>query len=345
MDSRVEDVAVEGEMTRVDAVTCPRCETRNRADAMDCEVCRINLQFALENPVQIERVESQEPATERWAVRVEGAPAFQHKSILLARLLLLGSFVFAFCLGEAVHELGHYLAHRTYGTHVGIRLDPFGGSCVLKGSSAPQETWGVTSAAGPLLNLLVSVTVSLSLWHYRRPALLPLLLWGPIALVQEGVAFSLGMLTPGGDAQLIVESGVPVLLILGSGVLFLACGVTAVCWVLPLVGLSPSDSFGRRFGVVSGGMVSFMLIRLLGSSVLSPYLAQENAVPLVFALVLAAIVAVAYGPRLLDSPPSCECGIDARSLARRGVLGGPRRGNARVPTGIRQLRGTERNVQ
>jgi hypothetical protein len=130
-------------------------------------------------------------------------------------------------------------------------------------------------------------------------------------LVQEGVTFSLGMLTPGGDAQLIVESGVPALVILGFGILFLASGIVAVCWVLPLVNLSPSDSFARRFAVAAGGILSFMAVRLVGSTVSSPYTAQENVVPLVFALLLATVVAGLYGPlhsmlrRLWDAEPAC----------------------------------------
>jgi len=263
---------------------------------MNCAVCRINLAFAMEHPAEIEKIKREDGLVSPWRGGGDAASTSTHRPVLLPMLLLLGSFTFAFCLGEAVHELGHFLAHRAYGTEVGIKLDPFGGSRILNGSSAPHETWGVTSAAGPLFNLMVGLTVSVSLWRYRRPALLPLLLWGPIALVQEGVTFSLGMLTSGGDARLIVESGVPAPAILGLGVLFLLSGVVAVCSALPLVSLSASDSFGRRFGVVAGGMVSFMVIRLLGSSVLSPHLAQENTVPLIFALLLAAIVAALYGP-------------------------------------------------
>lgn len=264
---------------------------------MNCAACRINLAFAFEHPAEIEQIKQEDGHISPWRSGDDDVvSASAHRSILLPVLLLLGSFTFAFCLGEAVHELGHFLAHRAYGTEVGIRLDPFGGSHILNGSSAPHETWGLTSTAGPLFNLLVGLAMSLSLWRYRRAALLPLILWGPIALVQEGVTFSLGMLTPGGDAQLIVESGVPAPLILGLGVLFLLSGVIAIGSLLPLVSLSPSDSFGRRFGVVAGGMVSFMVIRLIGSSVLSPHLAQEQAVPLVFALLLATVVAALYGP-------------------------------------------------
>jgi hypothetical protein len=209
-------------------------------------------------------------------------------------LLLLGSFVFAFCLAEAVHELGHFLAHRAYGVTVGIRLDPFGGSRILNGSSAPREILGITSAAGPLLNLLAGLVVSSSLWRFRRPALLPLLMWGPVALIQEGVNLSLGLLNPGADAELIVEWGVPAHMLVGFGLTLLLAGIILICWLLPLLNLSPADSFERKFGTVASGMVSLMVVRLLYSYLTAPSSAQENTVPLVFSVLLATILVVLY---------------------------------------------------
>jgi hypothetical protein len=268
---------------------------------MNCDACRINLRFALENPMEIERLKQEDHKREHMARHAPGQGVFgiavpKDQSLMRQVLLLLGSFAFVFCLGEAVHEVGHFLAHRAYGVEVGIRLDPFGGSRILHGSSAPQEIWGITSLAGPLFNLLVGLIVSLSLWRWRRPALLPLVLWGPIALVQEGVTFSLGMLIPTGDAQLIVDWGVPAAVLVSLGVLSLALGISLICRLLPLVGLSPADTLSKKFIVVTGGMFSFMFLRLLVSSFLSPDLALENTVPLVFALLLASIVVVLYGP-------------------------------------------------
>ena len=284
----------------INTATCPRCGTENRADAMNCVACRINLKFAQEHPAEIARIKQEDTKREKlegWAFgnALVGMPASKEESILLPGLLLLGSFAFAFCLGEAVHELGHFLTHRAYGFDVQIILDPFGGSKTL-GSSSPREIWGITSAGGPFLNLLVSLVLLLFLRSKRRPALLPLLLWGPIALVQEGVTLSLGMLTPGGDAELIVDWGVPAAILVSLGVLLLASGVTVICWLLPLVNLSPADSFSRKFSVVTSGMVSFMVLRLLCSSLLSPDLASENAVPLIFSLLLATIVVLLYDP-------------------------------------------------
>jgi hypothetical protein len=288
-------------MPAADTIPCPRCGTENAAGQLNCAVCRINLRFALENPVEIARLR-QADAGRAWQTggpRWQEAPpisASEGRPLILPVLLLLGSFAFVFCLGEAVHELGHFLAHQAYGVEVGIRLDPFGGSRILHGSSAPQETLGITSLAGPLFNLLVGLIVSMSLWRWRRPGLLPLVLWGPVALIQEGVTFSLGMLTPGGDAQLIVEWGVPAAVLLSFGVLLLASGIVLLCRVLPLVGLSPTDSCGRKFGIVAGGMVSFMVLRLLASSASSPAAIQENALPLLFSLLLATVVVGLYRP-------------------------------------------------
>jgi hypothetical protein len=134
------------------------------------------------------------------------------------------------------------------------------------------------------------------LWRRRSPELLPLVLWGPVALIQEGVTFSLGMLTPGGDAELMVEWGVPASVLISLGVILLVAGIVMICWLLPLVNLSPSDSFGRKFSVVTGGMVSFMVLRLLASTLRSPDLILENTIPLLFSLLLATAVVVLYRP-------------------------------------------------
>jgi hypothetical protein len=284
-----------------DTLICPRCGAENPAEARNCVACRINLRFAREHPDEFEPIKPQDARRLQFeavpqAANSEGTAGGENKPILLAIMLLLGSFVFAFCLGEAVHEFGHFLVHRLNGVNVMIRLDPFGGSKILNGSSAPPEIWGITSLAGPLLNLLLGSMVSLSLWRIRKPILLPLLLWGPTALVQEGVTFSLGMLTPGGDAQWIVEWGVPAGVLISLGVLFLIAGVALICWLLPLVNLSSTDSPGRKFGIVLGGMVSFFVLRLVASSLRSSSAAMENAVPLIFSILLAFLVVAMYKP-------------------------------------------------
>jgi hypothetical protein len=211
--------------------------------------------------------------------------------------LLAGSFTFAFLLGEMVHEYGHYLRHRAYGNlDAQVHLDPFGGSRIVGVIALPVEVMGVTSAAGPLFDLILGITCTLLLWWIRNPKLLPLLLWGPVAMVQEGVTFSLGLLTPGGDAQWIVAAGIPQPIVLATGLLLLTTGIATITLLFPLAGIKRDDPFGRKVLIVMAGICSLMLLRSAHSWLVSPESSLENLIPLLFSLLLALILVSLHKP-------------------------------------------------
>jgi hypothetical protein len=207
-------------------------------------------------------------------------------------LLLAGSFTFAFLIGETAHEFGHYLAHLIYHTpNVRVHLDPFGGSHIAGVTTLPGNVAAATSAAGPLFNLVLSLFLFLLLLKARRPTLLPLLLWGPVAMVQEGVTFSLGLLTPGGDARWIAAgSGIPQPLILTAGIFLLMTGLGVVALLLPNAGVETIDPPARKLWIVLAGMCSLMFVRFIFSAIGNAASTVENLVPLVFSLILAVIV-------------------------------------------------------
>lgn len=210
-------------------------------------------------------------------------------------ILLAGAFTFAFLLGELVHDSGHFFAHLAYGnTWIKVHFDPFGGTHIIGAGELPVDVLGVTSLAGPLSDLILAVVVSLILWRFRRPILLPLILWGPVAMIQEGVTFSLGFLTPGGDAFWISALGIPQALILGFGILILLGGVIGVAVLLPIAGIKRDDRFGRKVLTLFLGMGSLMIIRFLYSVVASPGYIVETLVPLVFSLILILIITSIY---------------------------------------------------
>ena len=229
-------------------------------------------------------------------------------------LLLAGSFTFAFLFGELVHEYGHYLGHLAYGNpdNVWVHVDPFGGTMIVGVTSLPDKIISITSATGPLFNLLLAVTCLLLLWRIRRPALLPLLLWGPIAMIQEGVNFSLGMMTPGGDAQWIAAMGVPRPLLLLTGSFLLVAGVKTISLLLPLTDIESDSPFKDKFLIVLLGMCSLMFVRFIYSFVASPASVVENLVPLIFSLLLAVFVALSYKPA---SGNTGGAGIKTESVA------------------------------
>jgi hypothetical protein len=115
-------------------------------------------------------------------------------------------------------------------------------------------------------------------------------------MVQEGVTFTLGLLTPGGDAQWIATIGVPQSVILVVGILLLVAGIGTITTLLPLVGIEKDDPQRRKLLIVLVGMCSLMLIRFLYSSLTSPEATMENFIPLVLSTLLAAIVVLLHKP-------------------------------------------------
>lgn len=212
-------------------------------------------------------------------------------------LLLAGSFTFAFLLGEMVHDSGHYLCHMAYGNAgVQVHFDPFGGTRIMGADNLPPRVLGITSAAGPLANLTLGLASFFLLRRRRHPIQLPLLLWGPIAMIQEGVTFSLGLLTPGGDAALIATLGVPKFIILVIGILSLAGGIGTLAMLLPLAGIQAADPPLLRLFIILAGMCSLMLLRASHSFLASPESSKENLIPLIFSLILALIVVWLHPP-------------------------------------------------
>jgi len=167
------------------------------------------------------------------------------QSRLQTIILLAGSFAFAFLLGEMVHELGHFLAHRYFGTaNVSIHIDPFGNSRIMGVQALPLPTTGITTTAGPGLNLLCGVVCTLLLWKVIRPALVPFTLWGPVALVQEGVNLSLGLLSAGSDARWLVTWGIPSWLLITLGVFFIFLATFLISCILSEGLVTVDSSFG-----------------------------------------------------------------------------------------------------
>lgn len=215
-----------------------------------------------------------------------------HPNNLIRRILLLaGAFIFAFLLGEMVHEYGHYFSHLIFGsTETSVYLNPFGSSHIRGVTSLPLNQMGITSAAGPLFNLFLGSLMLLLLWKHKSPTLLPLILWGPVAMIQESVTFNFGFLTPGGDAAWIAAWGVPSSVIISFGVLLLITGLIFIAFLLSSRGITKNESFVHRLLIILLGMCSLMLIRFTYSAIASPEYIIENLIPIVFSLLLALIV-------------------------------------------------------
>ncbi|MHA2035122.1 MAG: hypothetical protein ACW98X_01735 [Promethearchaeota archaeon] len=183
-------------------------------------------------------------------------------TILGSILLLLGSYTFSYILGLIFHESGHALAYTIVGIpNIRIHVHPFALSYCSSGFR-PPEVLPFTGSMGPILNLVCSSIISLSLWRKRNPKLLPLLMCAGTAYISEGIGIiidlvDLPLLTDWGKVMII--GGVSPIIIGIIGVVFLIIGSIFMLLLMPLQNISHRDVFWKRLLITTSISVYFLL--------------------------------------------------------------------------------------
>ena len=158
-------------------------------------------------------------------------------SVLKFGLLLIGSQSIAYILSLFLHESSHSVAAwMTDGYVGGISIHPFSWSYSY--SYSTSEIFH--SAAGALGACLIGVILFLVLIRWARSWLLPLLLVGPIALLDSG-SYWIGdpILNLNADASSMISNGIPMPLILSAGLLMLMGGVLLNIVLFRKLGFNP----------------------------------------------------------------------------------------------------------
>jgi len=139
-------------------------------------------------------------------------------------------------------------------------------------------------------------------------------------MIQEGVRFSPGMMTPGGDAQWIAAMSVPRPLLLLTGSFLLVAGVNTISLLLPLTDIHRDEPFKDKFLIVLPGMCSLMFVRFIHSVVASPASGVENLVPVIYSLLLAIFFVLVCKPAsesinaVKEKPKPVSWSVTASSL-------------------------------
>ncbi|MDH3308932.1 MAG: hypothetical protein OEO77_15640, partial [Acidimicrobiia bacterium] len=182
-----------------------------------------------------------------------------------AMVLVMGASVFAYLFGVVVHEFGHYIGASIVDVPVGgIVLHPFDLSYNDYGdlSGVSQRRLAIESAAGPVLNLFAGTGVSLFVWRRRSARWLPVVMWGPLALVQEGVGMIIGLVDyPDleSDWVRVMTAGVPPAMIGLSVAVLLVAGSVWLLLLMPLAGIGAEDSYWTNLVIFLAGVPLLML--------------------------------------------------------------------------------------
>lgn len=218
-------------------------------------------------------------------------------------LFICSSFVLAYCLQAAVHESGHYLAGWAVGAQGGrIDLHPFLNSKVTF-TSVPSVSAQVTiGLMGVIADMVLATTFAALAWRRKSSLTLPLLMWGAIAFIGEGIGMlgNIAALPHSFDdvGQLMLLDISPKPLIPLS-IAFVVAGLILMSMIMPISGVSPKDSFLKKLIAFFCGLPLYFAVVVLCLRVLYPQEADVRDVRMkqfLIGVVLAALLAVGYQP-------------------------------------------------
>ena len=177
-------------------------------------------------------------------------------------LLLFGSFSIAFNLAIACHELGHALAMVL--DRVGIKefhLNPFSWSWTFPESlnhalftASGGITFGLMFALLPLIG-----TIWIRSVYFRIPAFMT----AGFAFSINGIYLIAGVFFRIGDGGELLQYGVPRILIVTIGCLYLLISLLILTSIQPVLGIKKSSSFQKRFLIWALGIIPYLLIMFI----------------------------------------------------------------------------------
>lgn len=223
-----------------------------------------------------------------------------NKDLLKSMLFLTSSFILAYCLQITVHELGHYFAGWFTGAEGWrIILHPFLNSQVIFARVPSVSSQVFIGIMGVIMDLALAIPFALFAWRKKNAFHLPLLMWGAIAFIGEGIGM-LGNIAAlpysyddVGQLMLIDISPTP---LIPLSIIFIVSGLIMMILIMPLSGVSLEDSFLKKLIAFFCCLPLYFTLAILYIKVFDPQnldtldiRLMQFQIGLVFTILLAAV--------------------------------------------------------
>lgn len=221
-------------------------------------------------------------------------------------LVIATSFMIAFLIQLVVHELGHYFAGLLVGATGGqVYLHPFNNSQVVFSQTPGMAAEIVVGVSAIVVDMLLAVGLGLLYWPQVSVRFLPVLMWGSIAFIGEGI----GMLSSLAvypeyieDITQLLRIGVPASLIQGVSVVFVLIGLVWMMLVVQMAGVTKNDGIIKRLLAYLCALplyfaISVIYIKLFNSAALD--MMNVRMMQLGISIVLALVMTILHKPVLL----------------------------------------------
>jgi len=174
-----------------------------------------------------------------------------NKTGLWSLVSIAMSFLIAFWIQLIVHECSHYVVGLLTGASDGnLYLHPFYNSKVVFINSGSTISVILTGIAGPIIDLVFATLIGILLWHKNTIKWLPILMWGSIAYIGEGI----GMLSSIAvypdyieDMTQLVRVGVPINILTIISIVLLCIGLIWMVLLMPMAGIPLKGQYFKRF--------------------------------------------------------------------------------------------------
>lgn len=170
---------------------------------------------------------------------------------LKAFIAIAFSFMMAFFMQLVVHELGHYIMGLLMGATGGhVILHPFANSKVIFTDYPGLTAEIMIGISGIVFDLVVAVTLGIIFWQKKSILWLPIMMWGSIACIGEGIGMlsSLPMYPQSiEDITQLMRIGVPGSLIAVVSFLLVLTGLIWMILILPMAGVTSETGLIKRF--------------------------------------------------------------------------------------------------
>jgi hypothetical protein len=218
-------------------------------------------------------------------------------AVYLSPFFLLGSYIIALLLSGAIHELGHGLAMALVSVDFRLVLNPFGMSMAQPLAPIPQDSFLFVVASGMIIEVAVGTIVFLSLWRWRRPMLVPILLLGPLSYLSVSGYLLAGTIVPGSDLALMISAGIPYPLLQIIGILLMVFGAFAFLLLFPLLGISTETTLLRIFMILLVGLTVHGFGMILFALITNPselYVGVANVISMFITVSVLSVVYTRY---------------------------------------------------
>lgn len=211
--------------------------------------------------------------------------------------LLSGSFIFAYCFGIIIHELGHVLAYLYYGVSTNVFvIHPFGRNYMEPVVDIVHGKF-LIGASGTLFNVFCAISFSFLFRHTKKLFLMPFLIWGATSLIQESIAIILDIIKGSQyDWSKVISSGIPVWIVLCLSISFLMIGSIYFLRLMAFAGLKKSDSYIKKLSVCLGSVIPFFLFALIYSILYQEKMIFSKTIPLISSIILSLLLSITFKP-------------------------------------------------